>query len=60
MRTSTYAGAGKKSRVDQSPERRGGGVERDFDLARVDGMAGVRKGRKSMGDVIEMGVERGG
>ena len=36
-----------------------GGVEGDFDLAKIDGSAGVRRGRESMGDVIEMG-ESGG
>ena len=47
---------------DQSPERREGEVasKLDFDLARVDGMAGVRRGRESMGDVIEVGEVRGG
>jgi len=50
--TSTYAGAGKKTEGDQSPKRRGGEVaSKELDLARVDGMAGVRKGHKSMGGV---------
>jgi hypothetical protein len=47
--------------VDQSPEgREGRWCRKDFDLARVDGMAGVRKGRKNMEDVIEREEERGG
>jgi hypothetical protein len=32
-----------------------GGVEMRFDLANVDGSAGVRKSRESMENVIEMG-----
>jgi len=42
------------ARSDQSPEAAGvGGVEWEFDLAKVDGMAGVRKGRENMEGVIE-------
>jgi len=46
----TYAGVGKRrARSDQSPKAEGGGgVEREFDLAKVDGMAGVRKSRENM------------
>jgi hypothetical protein len=52
--TSTYAGAGKKSKGDQSSKAVGnGGVERIFDLAKVDGIAGVRKSRESMKNVIK-------
>lgn len=54
VQTSTYAGAGKKSKGDQSPKAVGNsGVERVFDLAKVDGIAGVRKSRESMENVIE-------
>ena len=34
---------------------RGSGVEKKFDLARIDGRAGVRKGHESMEDVRERG-----
>ena len=45
---------GRRVRGDQSPEtRRGGGVERELDLAKIDGSAGVRKSRENMGNVIE-------
>jgi threonine dehydrogenase-like Zn-dependent dehydrogenase len=62
VETSAYASAGKRRVGDQSPERRGGEVasKLNFDLARVDGMAGVRGGHESMGDVIEVGEVRGG
>jgi len=54
VRTSTYAGAGKRSEGDQSPKAAGNsGVERKFDLAKVDGIAGVRKSRESMENVIK-------
>lgn len=47
-------------RGDQSPETGGnGGVEREFDLAKVDGSAGVRNRRESMENVIEMNVGGG-
>jgi hypothetical protein len=40
--------------VINHPEQRGnGGVEKIFDLAKVDGMAGVRKSRENMEGVIE-------
>jgi hypothetical protein len=62
VETSAYASAGKRRVGDQSPERRGREVasKMNFDLASIDGMAGVRKGRESMGDVIEMGEVGGG
>jgi len=46
---------GRRARGDQSPEAGGNrGVERVFDLADIDGGAGVRNSRDNMGDVIEM------
>jgi len=46
---------GRGVRSDQSPETRGnGGVEREFNLAKVDGSAGVRNKRKNTEGVIEM------
>ena len=40
---------GRGVRSDQSPETRGNGdVEREFDLAKVDGGAGVRNKRENM------------
>ena len=52
---------GRRVRGDQSPEAgRNRGVERVFDLANVDGGAGVRNSRDNMGDVIEMNGAAGG
>ena len=52
MWASTYAGAGKRreAKGDQSPEAvgEGGAEERDFDLAKVDGSAGVRESHENM------------
>jgi len=46
---------GRRVRSDQSPETEGnGGVEREFDLANIDGSAGVRNSRESM-NVVEGG-----
>jgi hypothetical protein len=40
---------GRRVRSDQSPETGGnGGVEREFDLANIDGSAGVRNSRENM------------
>jgi hypothetical protein len=39
----------REVRGDQSPEAVGeGGAEREFDLAKVDGSAGVRESRENM------------
>lgn len=46
---------GRRVRGDQSPEAGGNrGVEKVFDLANIDGGAGVRNSRDNMGDVREM------
>lgn len=46
---------GRRVRSDQSPEpRENSGVEREVDLAKVDGSAGVRNSRENMEGVIEM------
>lgn len=51
--TSPTQAQGRGARGDQSPEATGNrGVENKFDLAKTDGMAGVREGHES---VIEKG-----
>ena len=40
--------------INHPRQERSGGVERDFDLAKVDGMAGVREGRENTEGVIEV------
>lgn len=48
---STYAGAGKREEsgvINHPRQQEEGDVEREFDLAKVDGSAGVRKGRENM------------